>query len=728
MVQVEPSQDLVAGELYDDAVFVGSYTCPTTTDPDCPFTCATLKECDACGCFVIDEGGGPWGPAMDVIMCLLPIFFLLGVTLKPNPLPTTTSLPAAAIMMFLIRVMYLGSNPVLCSGAIISGFHEALSPLTIMFGAIVLFETMEATLCMPFMMREMKALTEGHIVAELMLIFSFAYMIEGASGFGTPVALGAPMLASLGHPKLGSVVTLLVMNTFATIWGAAGTPIWFGFRNLGLAEDQFVQVSFKGGVCLTICAYLLLPTSVLTILCPSGVIRQNIIFVLLSLSSVMVPVVGMSFVTYEFPALIGGMIGCVVTAGLIRMRLGLKEYKKDDATEGRHLKISTTSENSIVRSIAKARDVASMQVNDVVYGDLEAIDNVTDKEDVKENAENKNGNQDDGQNGIVDQLGNYEGKGIGPGPETRQQDQQENTERSYIKSITSHLNHDSRMDDAENLANLSDVDQALGPRKSGPAYYRELLGRTCPLWGTVLLLIVTRVQQIGLKDLLLKREPYFQIDFGTYGIFRLSASLVFQLIDILTHPDLSWKYELLYVPFIIPFVLMSLITMVLYRRDLQASPKAIFGTCLGRLKKPAVALLGALALVQLMIKEGAAAPADIIGSNLSQALREGWIVFTALIGTLGSFFSGSTTISNLTFGGIQEIAAESIGTSVTSMLALQAVGASAGNGVCLNNIIAACTVVGLNVSEGKIIAKTFKPVLGMCVLATVTMLAFFFRF
>lgn len=62
------------------------------------------------------------------------------------------------------------------------------------------------------------------------------------------------------------------------------------------------------------------------------------------------------------------------------------------------------------------------------------------------------------------------------------------------------------------------------------------------------------------------------------------------------------------------------------------------------------------------------------------------------------------------------------------MLALQAVGGSAGNGVCLNNIIAACTVVGLNISEGKIIAKTFKPVLGVCVVSTVVMLAFFFRF
>lgn len=45
-------------------------------------------------------------------------------------------------------------------------------------------------------------------------------MIEGASGFGTPVALGAPMLVSTGHDALESVVILLIMNTFATVWGA----------------------------------------------------------------------------------------------------------------------------------------------------------------------------------------------------------------------------------------------------------------------------------------------------------------------------------------------------------------------------------------------------------------------------------------------------------------------------------------------------------------------------
>ena len=60
-------------------------------------------------------------------------------------------------------------------------------------------------------------------------IFAFAYMMEGASGFGTPVALGAPMLVSTGHAPLESVVILLIMNTFATVWGA-GTYMYGGIR------------------------------------------------------------------------------------------------------------------------------------------------------------------------------------------------------------------------------------------------------------------------------------------------------------------------------------------------------------------------------------------------------------------------------------------------------------------------------------------------------------------
>lgn len=41
----------------------------------------------------------------------------------------------------------------------------------------------------------------------MLIGFCFAFVVEGASGFGTPAALAAPMLYSMGHPKLESVAT-----------------------------------------------------------------------------------------------------------------------------------------------------------------------------------------------------------------------------------------------------------------------------------------------------------------------------------------------------------------------------------------------------------------------------------------------------------------------------------------------------------------------------------------
>jgi lactate permease len=69
------------------------------------------------------------------------------------------------------------------------------------------------------MMARVKGFSQGHPVAEVFLIgWAFAYMIEGASGFGTPVALAAPMLVSLGHPAVESITCCLIMNTLATVY------------------------------------------------------------------------------------------------------------------------------------------------------------------------------------------------------------------------------------------------------------------------------------------------------------------------------------------------------------------------------------------------------------------------------------------------------------------------------------------------------------------------------
>ena len=424
---------------------------------------------------------------------------------------------------------------------------------------------------------------------------------------------------------------------------------------------------------LFLCAVILVPAFVLRVIVPYKTIGKNIVFVYLSLFATTLPSLGLSFVTYEFSSLAGGMIGCLFTAILIQFRVGLREYEAPSVQK------------------ADSNDVEQQQQVILDADDLAVKHNVAEE-------------------ASADLVGSIE---------TR--DEETNSESTPAASYSN--------GEVEHVDKHIAAEALLGPRLTlSEGYLWETAKRTFPLWCSVLLLILTRVEQIGLKDVLTRSEPNFSIDFGSYGTFRMSASLVLMLENILDYPKISWKLPLLYVPFILPFLFASFFTMIIHRQDLQVSPKVIVGTTLGRLHKPAIALMGALTLVKLLVNRGEASPAHIIGTVLSDAFQEGWIVIACFVGALGSFFSGSTTVSNLTFGGIQLIAAENIGTSSTAMLALQAAGGSAGNGICLNNIIAACAVVGLNIGEGKVIAKTGPMVICFCAIATLTTLAFFFRF
>jgi hypothetical protein len=61
------------------------------------------------------------------------------------------------------------------------------------------------------------------------------------------------------------------------------------------------------------------------------------------------------------------------------------------------------------------------------------------------------------------------------------------------------------------------IDEYLGPRKSfSEGYLQEMTIRTFPIWAVVFMLVLTRVEQIGIKEYLTKLEPYFSIHFGTY--------------------------------------------------------------------------------------------------------------------------------------------------------------------------------------------------------------------
>ena len=85
--------------------------------------------------------------------------------------------------------------------------------------------------------------------------------------------------------------------------------------------------------------------------------------------------------------------------------------------------------------------------------------------------------------------------------------------------------------------------------------------------------------------------------------------------------------------------------------------------------------------------------------------------YSASIGAFGSFLAGSATVSNLLFGALQVNAAESLNLAVSWMLALQVVGAGAGNMIALPNLLAVQAAVGVEDQERVLIARLIGPCL-----------------
>jgi lactate permease len=83
---------------------------------------------------------------MDVILCLLPIALVMATTIIQRiRLPTSVSLPLAALLMWIVRLAYFNLDVAFTNAAVVYGALAALTPLSIFAGAAVLFETMKAT-------------------------------------------------------------------------------------------------------------------------------------------------------------------------------------------------------------------------------------------------------------------------------------------------------------------------------------------------------------------------------------------------------------------------------------------------------------------------------------------------------------------------------------------------------------------------------------------------------
>jgi len=248
----------------------------------------------------------------------------------------------------------------------------------------------------------------------------------------------------------------------------------------------------------------------------------------------------------------------------------------------------------------------------------------------------------------------------------------------------------------------------------------ELLKALFPTASLIVILALTRIKQLPLKSLLNDTTEWFTIKLGYLGDFQVTKGLIFSLKNIFATGE-SESYKLLYVPALIPFVVTVLISIPLFSLKWKQT-KSLFSASFVQIQKPFLALVGALIMVNVMLMGGENSMVQIIGRGLADATGSYWTMFASYLGAVGAFFSGSNTVSNLTFGAVQYSVANTTGLSIPLILALQSVGGAMGNMVCINNIIAVCSVLGIDRAEGKILKVTAVPMFVYGIIAAVVAL------
>lgn len=121
--------------------------------------------------------------------------------------------------------------------------------------------------------------------------------------------------------------------------------------------------------------------------------------------------------------------------------------------------------------------------------------------------------------------------------------------------------------------------------------------------------------------------------------------------------------------------------------------------------EPFLVILTVSTMVQLMLGSGSLL---LISRGFENVLLP---ITSPLIGAFGSFLTGSATISNLMFGKLVATAAQNLNFDVAKILALELVGAAAGNMIALADILTAETVVGLKHHEREVLRGVITPCL-----------------
>jgi len=533
--------------------------------------------------------------AIQALLAATPII-VAAVLLVGLQWPARRSMPIVYLTAAAIALVFWDMTFTRVMASTLQGVIITISVLWIIFGAIMLLNTLQNSGAITAIRAGFTNISPDRRVQAIIIAWLFGCFIEGASGFGTPAAIAAPLLVAIGFPALGAVMIGMMIQSTPVSFGAVGTPILIGVKNgldfnalsvkltgLGSSWDAFLQLITSEVAIGHAIVGTLMPLLMVTML--TRFFGKNkswteglamLPFAIFSGLAFTVPyaLTGV-FLGPEFPSLVGALVGMMIVVPAAKAHFLLPKKTWDFAPQEEWPKVW--------------------------------------------------------------------------------------------------------------FGNLTPKAPAADERKI------SLAMAWTPYVLVALILVATRV-------------------FKPLTAFLKSVS--FGAKDILGEAGMSAAIQPLYLPGgILLFV--CILTLFLHRMkpaQLVSAAADAGKTLVGA----GFVLMFTIPMVRILINSGVngadlASMPVAMASFVAQTFGSVYPIFAPTVGALGAFIAGSNTVSNMMLSQFQFEVASALSVSGAIMVALQAIGAAAGNMIAIHNVVAASATVGLLGQEGRTLRMTILP-------------------
>jgi lactate permease len=535
------------------------------------------------------------GLGLQALFAALPLI-LTGILLVGLRMPAKKAMPIVFAVAAVIGVFVWDMSVSRVIASSLQGVLITIAVLWIIFGAILLLNTLKHSGAITTIKAGFNGISPDRRVQVIIIAWLFGSFIEGASGFGTPAAVAAPLLVAIGFPAMAAVMIGMMIQSTPVTFGAVGTPILIGV-NAGLDKATITERLVASGSTWAeflqqITAYAAITHAIVGTLIPLLMVMMltrffgrnkswteglSILpFAIFGGLAFTIPyaLTGV-FLGAEFPSIIGALVGLAIVVPAARAGFLIPKNSWDFAPASEW---------------------------------------------------------------PTGWLGKLE------------------------------INLDA-------MAGKKPISLAM-------AWIPYLL--------VALILVISRVS----------------------GDFKgMLTSVAFGMKDILGE-GVGYSITPLYLPGGI-LVFVALVTYFLHGMK-GSEMKAAIKESSGLILSAGFVLIFTIPLVRILINSGVngsdlASMPVTMATWVAQTFGDIYPAFASTVGALGAFIAGSNTVSNMMLAQYQFGVAEALGLSTVFMVALQAVGAAAGNMIAIHNVVAASATVGLLDREGETLRKTVIP-------------------